>query len=194
MQAKTVKDDRARLIDGFIEAVVARGYAASTTADIVAQAGTSKRTFYENFSSKEDCFLAAYASVTERVIRSMREAVEPDGRWQDQIRSMMRAYLSALQLRPEFARTCFLEIQAAGPAALKLRLKVHRRFTELIQDLVSDLRRENPRLPKLSDGLATALVGGVNELVIQAAEKNRTHELIELEETAVRFALAVISG
>ena len=48
---------RQRLLDGLAAAIDERGYRASTVADIVRHARTSKRTFYDQFASKEQCFL-----------------------------------------------------------------------------------------------------------------------------------------
>ena len=48
---------RRRLLDGLAESIVAIGYRNTTVADIVRLARTSRRTFYEHFASKEECFV-----------------------------------------------------------------------------------------------------------------------------------------
>ncbi len=48
---------RLRLLDGLAASIAERGYRATTVADIVRHARTSKRTFYDQFASKEQCFL-----------------------------------------------------------------------------------------------------------------------------------------
>jgi AcrR family transcriptional regulator len=47
---------RRRLLDGLAESIVAIGYRNTTVADIVRRARTSRRTFYEHFDGKEECF------------------------------------------------------------------------------------------------------------------------------------------
>ena len=51
---------RQRLVHGVTIAVADKGFAAATIADITDRAGVSKKTFYEHFSDKLACFLAAY--------------------------------------------------------------------------------------------------------------------------------------
>src|SRR5690242_3020391 len=51
---------RGRVLEAMVKAVAEKGYAATTIADVVARAGVSRRTFYEQFRDKEACFLAAF--------------------------------------------------------------------------------------------------------------------------------------
>src|SRR5680860_204738 len=62
---------RERLIAGLAAAVAEKGYAAVTLTDIVRHAKVSRRVFYANFESKEQCFLAAF----EVVVDHLRELV-----------------------------------------------------------------------------------------------------------------------
>jgi AcrR family transcriptional regulator len=48
---------RDRLLDGLTASIGERGYRDTTVADIVRHARTSKRTFYEQFASKEECLI-----------------------------------------------------------------------------------------------------------------------------------------
>ena len=71
---------RERLIAGLAEAVAEKGYAAVTLTDIVKQAKVSRRVFYANFESKEQCFLAAFEVVVAHLRELVAEAVERDRR------------------------------------------------------------------------------------------------------------------
>ena len=88
------------------------------------------RTFYEQFASKEACFLEAYRHgidvLDAEVARAVAEA--PAGDWRAQLRAGIRAYLATLAAEPAFARTYLLEIHAAGEAALAERSAGMRRF------------------------------------------------------------------
>jgi AcrR family transcriptional regulator len=57
---------RIRILTAMIEVVAARGYADTRVVDVIGTAGVSRKTFYELFDSKEDCFLAAYDSLLGR--------------------------------------------------------------------------------------------------------------------------------
>ena len=49
-----------RIVQAMIEVVAERGYPETRVVDVIGVAGVSRKTFYELFASKEDCFLAAY--------------------------------------------------------------------------------------------------------------------------------------
>ncbi|MFL6125957.1 helix-turn-helix domain-containing protein [Actinophytocola sp.] len=53
------------------------GYRSTTVADIVRRARTSRRTFYEHFAGKEECFVALLTDANDAMIRSITAAVDP---------------------------------------------------------------------------------------------------------------------
>ncbi len=186
-----VESDRHRfqLIEGFCCAVEASGYVAATIADIVAHARVSKRTFYEHFDDKEECFLAAYRELADRTMRAMAAAVDRAQPWEQQVEAAFRAYVAALESRPALTRACFLEIHAAGARGLALRREVLARFAELFRGFVERHRRRG--LHPISTSMAMAIVGGVNELMLLEAEKGS--RVTDLAQTAVELLRSVVS-
>lgn len=182
---------RLQLIEGFCLAVEHKGYGATTIADIVKHARVSKRTFYEQFATKEECFLAAYRELSDQTMQTVAQVVDPSQPWERQVETTMRAYLSVLDARPVLARTFLLEILAAGAGALELRRQVLQEFAELTRDFVAVARKRRPELRKLTAPMAMAFVGGINELVLLKVEKaGRTTDLAE---TAVELLRAVVA-
>ena len=59
---------RPRLLEGMAHSVATRGYADTTVADIVREAGVSKRTFYECFATKADCLIALYEAASHNAL------------------------------------------------------------------------------------------------------------------------------
>jgi AcrR family transcriptional regulator len=109
---------RARLLEGMVQAVADKGYAAATVADAVRNARVSRGTFYATFASKEACFLEAYRHGVEVLDARVEHAVrEEPGDWRDRLRAGLRATLESLAAEPRFARIWLLEIHAAGPVA-----------------------------------------------------------------------------
>ena len=53
---------RRRLEDAMAAAVAEKGLAATTIADVARHAGTSKRTFYEHYADKTECYLSLFAT------------------------------------------------------------------------------------------------------------------------------------
>lgn len=186
---------RLRLLEGFSAAVSERGYASTTIAHIVKHARVSKRTFYEHFADKEECFLALYAEATEILRKGVEHALRaPAASWLAQLEAGLDAYLSALEENPALTRACLLEIQAAGPRALELRLRGHAKFAAVLRDFVERTRKSHPELRPLTIPMATAVVGGIDELLLVNAEAGVKSRSGELRETAVELMRAVIGG
>jgi Bacterial regulatory proteins, tetR family len=109
---------RARLVEGMIQAVAEKGYAAATVADAVRAARVSRGTFYTLFASKEECFLEAYKYGIDVIVDRIRVAIRAErGDWVARLRTGLRAYLETLAGEPRFARTHLFEVHAAGPRA-----------------------------------------------------------------------------
>jgi AcrR family transcriptional regulator len=161
---------RLSLAQGLAAAVADKGYAASTIADIVAHARVSKRTFYEHFADKEECLMAFYADACTGLMTVLRAAGTPDQPWRDRVRAVVAAYLSALDALPAVNRTLLVEVQAAGARAYRLRQEMQRRFADTLIEIVAEGRPANPQIAPLSPALAVALVGGLNELLLQVVD------------------------
>jgi AcrR family transcriptional regulator len=184
---------RARLIEGMAEAIIEKGYAAATIADVVRHARVSKRTFYEHFAAKEDAFLATYSALTDEMLQVIADAVAGDRPWRERVDAGVRAYLEALAERPALTRTFLMEIQAAGPRALALRRDVMRRFADGLRTITEQVAREEDGVRPLSDELATAVAGGINELMLRAVEQGREDELTGLQDAAADLIRAVVT-
>ncbi len=180
-------DYRRRLMDGMAAAVAERGYADTTIADIVRHAHVSRRTFYQQFASKEACLLALYAAASDRVIRAIGEAVETSGDRETQIVRATEAYLARMAAHPVLTRTLFLEILAAGPAGLQVRREMNARYADFFRGVVA------ANGGRLSPELAAAAVGGINELILQAVLDDRIDRLGELAAPASQLLRAVLA-
>ncbi|HEX6042424.1 TetR/AcrR family transcriptional regulator [Longimicrobium sp.] len=182
------RDYRRRLMEGMAAAVAERGYADTTIADIVRHARVSRRTFYEQFSSKQECLLALYVAASERVIRATAAVVETAGDRDTQIARATEAYLARMQANPVLTRTLFLEILAAGPAGLQVRREINQRYADLFRGVVQADGGH------LSPELAAAAVGGINELILQAVLDDRVDRLAALVSApATQLLRAVLS-
>ncbi|HVH43596.1 MAG TPA: TetR/AcrR family transcriptional regulator [Labilithrix sp.] len=192
---------RLRLLEGLAAAVLERGYAKSTIADIVKNARVSKRTFYEHFADKEECFLALYEAAIDFLIQGIDHALRaPAKSWEAQLEAGLDAYLAPLETNPTLTRACLLEIQAAGPRGLEYRLRGHERFALLLRSFVERIRSDHPELRPLSASMATAVVGGIDELLllehrsVRGSSVSADARLTELRETATELIRAVIGA
>src|SRR3954453_39649 len=103
------RHQRARIVAALAEETMTRGYRAVTVADIVRRAGIARNTFYDNFSSKEDCFLAAQQYGAEALAEHILEASgEADDGWPQRVEAGMGACLRTLAGSPALARLCIV--------------------------------------------------------------------------------------
>jgi AcrR family transcriptional regulator len=185
---------RARLTEGLAAAIAEKGYAAVTIADVVRVARVSKRTFYEHFADKEACFLALYAETSEELLELIGNAVATTrGSWEERIGAAARAYFERVAAEPEVIRAGLLEIQAAGPRAWVLRREVQRRYAEQLRAFSLAAEAEEPGIRGLTPALATAVVGGLDELMLEAAEAGHAERMGELADAATELIRAVLA-
>ena len=169
---RTAEEVREALTGGLAAAIADKGYAATTIADIVMHARVSKRTFYEHFTDKEACLMALYEQGCHYLLAVVSSAATQGGNtsWKAMVNDGVTAYLNALEGMPAVTRTLLVEIQAAGPKAYRLRQQMQRRFADTLVEVVDSARAADPAIPKLSQLLAIALVGGVHEMMLQVSD------------------------
>ena len=185
-------EHRHRLLEGMAHAVAARGYADTTIADIVREAAVSRRTFYEHFATKADCLIALYEVSSHNALKVLRGAIDPQRGWQTQVEQAITAYLACLAQNPVLLRTLFVEILGLGAPGLAVRRRMNQEIADFMLGVVNADGRQH-----LSNDMAVAIVGGINELVLQAIEQDRVsvlHELVAPSSQLVRAGIGSQSG
>ena len=144
-----------------IEVVSERGYPETRVVDVIGVAGVSRKTFYELFDSKEDCFLAAYDVLLENLLGEAANEFEatPGVPWAERVSAALAALLDHLAEHPSEARFAIVEVLAAGPKALARRDAALRQFTGFLEAGRSETSVELPGITSL------AVAGGINELL-----------------------------
>ena len=131
---------RERLLVGMLRAVSDLGYRSTNVQDVIERAGVSRPTFYEHFSNKDDCFLAAFDTCAARLRDQVATAADEAGDvWRDRIRSGFNALLSFAAAEPEAARMVIVEARAATPDAALRRVALLDHFASCIDDKVREL-------------------------------------------------------
>jgi AcrR family transcriptional regulator len=181
---------RERLLDGTARAVGEIGYPALTVQAIIDRAAVSRKTFYEHFSDKEDCFLAAYDAIVEQLIEAVTQAYNEPDSWRDRVLAGLSTFLEFLASEPYFARMCIVDVLAAGPAALERRDAAMQAFTALFEDGRAEAPPEF-RPPALA---SEAVVGGIYEIIYTRVLKGQTRDLPDILPEIMYFALVPYVG
>ena len=187
-----VHNQRERLIAGLAEAVAENGYAGTTIGHITRHAAVSRRTFYEHFSSKDECFIAAYDTVMAELRERVKVAFEAEDDWPHAVRSGIAAMLAFLASEPSLARLCMVEALVAGPVVVE-------RYDAAIRGLVPyfEAGRESCSkkvLLRLSPSTEEALVGGMVSLISRRIIAGESTELESLLPDLVEFTLTPYIG
>lgn len=181
------ENQRERLLNGVVEAVAERGYNATTISRITAAAKISRRTFYEHFEGKEDCFLAAFEMIEAHVLDSMLSAPGAGEPWPDRVRARLAALLDSLARDAAVSRCFLVEPLAAGG-------DVAARYREAMQLLAGTLRPEPPPSELDMEVRDQALVGGIATLIVRRLNAGGAARLPELLPDLVELALAPYLG
>jgi AcrR family transcriptional regulator len=184
------RHQRARIVAALAEETMERGYRAVTVADIVRRAGIARNTFYDNFSSKEDCFLATQDfAVEESLARVVEAAGEADG-WEARTAAGLGAFLKYVSDEPALARTCIVEALSAGDAAQE-------RYEQSLQAFVPLLRKGreySEHGDDLPETLEETIVGGMFWVIYQRIVLGEAAQIESLLPDLVDFALTPYIG
>lgn len=176
---------RERLLDGMARAVARCGYAATPVAAVLEVAGVSRRTFYEQFADKEDCFLAAYdmmASLCATRVASARRAADQ----RDEVVRILDALLGTLAAEPDFAHLAVVDVLGAGPRALARRELALRWLERLIIDVADG---QPP-----SATVRRAIVGAIHEVVHAVIAGSQTARLPALADELAELTASMLSA
>jgi len=181
---------RRRLLEGLAASITERGYRASTVADIVRHAHTSKRTFYNQFPGKEQCFLELLHADVDNLAKEIREAVDPGADWQAQIRQAVEAYVGHIEARPAITLSWIRELPSLDAAARPFQRRGLKLLTSLLINLSGSPGFQQAGLPPLTRPSAVILVGGLRELTALAVEDG--HSVREIVEPALHASVALL--
>ncbi len=138
-------------------AVAENGLAATSVADVVSRSGVSRRTFYEAFADRDDCFTAALQQALTMAGQRVIPAWNAPGRWRERVRGALRELLCFLDQEPQAARLLLVESLAGSRDALALRTGAVAQIVAAVEQGRSETR-PGVELPALT---GEGAVGGV---------------------------------
>ncbi len=167
---------RARMLHAMAEVAAQDGAQRATVARVVARSGVSRRTFYDLFEDREDCFIAAFEDALGRVCERTLAEYGGSGRWQARVRAALLAILGFFEEDPDMGRLLVVESLTAGPRAVERRAQVVALLVDAIGEGERQTRAE-PAQPALS---AEGVVGAVLSVVHARLQRGETGSLTGL--------------
>jgi AcrR family transcriptional regulator len=156
-----MRSHRTRIVAATAEVTMAKGYANTTVADIVASAGVARDVFYEHFADKEHAFLEAQQHPTQYIIDRCAEAYFKAASWPERVWDYLLALISMIVENPAISHLRLVECYAAGPAAIRRAEEITRSFAIFLEEgyRLDAASRELPRLA------SEAITGAIYEIV-----------------------------
>jgi AcrR family transcriptional regulator len=184
-----VENQRQRLIRAVPAVVREKGFVATRVEDLAARAGVSRKTFYENFHDKRDCFLASYRQYAQELGAMVGTATVTGTDWTERTRSALAAILRFFAARPDVAHMAVIEVMAAGPEALAERDAAVAGFAAVLgEEALADAPEPAPRL------LLETIPGAISQLIYTSVLADRAEMLEELLPTIMYMVLVPMHG
>lgn len=166
---QVAEHQRGRLHEAMVECVDEHGYVATTISELVTKAHISRRSFYERYRNKDECLLATYDEVVERLWRRLRAAHDPAAPWAEQLETFLRTLFDAAADRPDAARLVCVEMGAAGPVGVQ-RWALG---AERLQHLLVEGFAGAPGPGTVPDPVARAIVGAIRRILYTRVQRGR---------------------
>jgi AcrR family transcriptional regulator len=182
-------DFRARLLDALEASIATDGYHKTTVADVVRRARTSRRTFYEHFASREECFVELLTAANAEQVRMIAAAVDPHAPWRDQVRQAVEAWIASGESRPELMLSWIRDVPALGATARGLQRDVIEKFVVMVQAM-TDTDEFHGAGVEVSRPRAIMLLGGLRELTANTVENGGS--MSDIAEEAVNASIALL--
>jgi len=172
---EVARNQRERLFAATVAVVAEKGYEATRVADLLELSGVSRSAFYEHFGDKEECLLAA---LDEFVGPTIAATAGSAGRTPSEARAReaLEALVELIVEQAAAARTCFVEIYAAGPRAVARMDSA----TDAFEDFVTATFEQMPGRAGMPPELVRALLGGLRKVIHTRLYRGEEEELAGL--------------
>src|SRR5580698_6200006 len=156
---------RSRVLSSAVAVVSEVGYGQMTVSRVTGGARVSRRTFYELFEDREDCFLTVFNEAVASISELVLAAYAGERDWQDKIRAGLAVLLTFLDEQPDIASLLIVDALQAGP-------RVQERRAEILAQVARALHLEGASAastqgppPLMGEGLTGAILGVIHTRV-----------------------------
>jgi AcrR family transcriptional regulator/DNA-binding MarR family transcriptional regulator len=158
---------RGRLLTATFALVGERGYEGVSARSVSERAGVSNRTFYECFSDREDCFLAAFNHAVDGLALGVRMGWASELGWTARVRAALTVLLQTLDCEPAVRRLVFVEALAAGPRVLARRASVLESLAGVIDQGRTNAQAQALLPPLVAEGVVGATFGVIHARLLE---------------------------
>ena len=158
-RVEVIHNQRARIHGAMVEAVARGGYEGTSVKQVIGLAGVSRRSFYEQFANKQECFLVTFDLIARRELAQIKEAyLAADGSLEERTGAAFRRFAQTIEDERNTVVLAALEAQRAGPAGV-LHL---RKATSACEQMLTCSFAESPNAIPLPMPVVRGIVGGLH--------------------------------
>ncbi|MHB8242469.1 MAG: TetR/AcrR family transcriptional regulator [Solirubrobacteraceae bacterium] len=183
---EVIQNQRARIYGAMVEAVARSGYERTSVKQVIGLAGVSRRSFYEQFSNKEECFLATFDVIAGRDIKRLRKAyAAAEGDLEDRLRAAFCELAASARENRNRSMLAFVAAQTAGAGgALRLR-----RATTTCEQMLARTFAESRGACVLPAPIVRGITGGLHGAMSTVLYEDQAAQRPELAEDMLRWTL-----
>jgi AcrR family transcriptional regulator len=149
---------RSRMLHSAVQVVSEYGYGRMSVARVTGGARVSRRTFYDVFEDREDCFLAVFDDTVARVSDRVAEAYGRGDDWLERVRLALTVLLGLLEEEHGVRSLLIVDALGAGPRVLERRAEVLQRLGASLHEGGSGARVGRDLPPLTGEGVVGAVL------------------------------------
>lgn len=171
-RARVTEVQRARILSAAARVVEELGYEGMSVARVTSRAGVSRRTFYDQFDGREECFLALFDRAVARVGGIAQDAAQAAGRkgqrgWRERVRSGLGVVLGLFDDEPAVGSLLVVEALGAGPRVLERRASVLDSLKAIVDEGRVEARRGDGPAPLTAEGVLGAVFSVIHARLLE---------------------------
>jgi AcrR family transcriptional regulator len=184
---EVVRNQRARMHGAMIEAVATNGYERTSVKQVVCLAGVSRRSFYEQFANKQECFLATFDVIAARGAARVSSAYRgAEGAFEVRMKAAFEELGEAMCDDWKGAGLAILEAPTVGTAGM-LRL---RRATATFEQMLSSCFERTCEASALPGPVVRGIAGGLHAAMWMCLREGSVEKVPRLAEEMLKWTLA----
>jgi AcrR family transcriptional regulator len=162
---------RARVLSAAAHVAAERGYGGMSVARVASRARVSRRTFYELFGDREDCFLALFDDALARATVVARDAVAVAGHesWRERIRAGLAALLRFVDDEPALGSLLIVGALGGGPRVLERRGVALNALRRVVDEGRLQARSGHEPPPLTAEGVVGAVLSVIHARLLDQA-------------------------
>ena len=165
------------MLSSAVQVLSEYGYGQMSVARVTGRARMSRRTFYDLFEDREDCFLAVFEDALARLTSLVSTTYERENGWREQTRAALGALLVFLDEEPGMGSLLVVDALRAGPRVLERRAEILEGLATRVQEEGSKAKSAREVPPLTGEGVVGAVFSVIHARLL-AKSPGRLVELL----------------